>query len=46
LDRGCYSPEFGKNLQNTVLVMTYSGQLPVTLAYRLTTTDRAAVRAY
>ncbi len=45
LDTGQYAPEFGKPLQNTVLVMTYSGPLPVTLAYRLTTTGHAEAHA-
>jgi len=35
---GSYFPEFGKELPNSTLVMTYRGELPITLTYRMSKT--------
>ena len=41
IESGWYFPEFGKELPNSTLVMTYRGEVPVTLTYRMTKSLRA-----
>ncbi|MBU6434159.1 MAG: heparinase II/III family protein [Nitrospirae bacterium] len=36
IEPGWYFPEFGKELPNSTLVMTYRGEVPVILTYRMT----------
>jgi len=36
IERGCYCPEFGKIIENTVIVLTWTGALPVKLQYTIT----------
>ncbi len=36
VETGWHYPEFGKELSNNILVMTYHGAVPVTLAYHMT----------
>ena len=38
IEPGWHFPEFGKELANSTLVMTYRGAVPVTLTYRMTKT--------
>lgn len=41
IEQGWYFPEFGKELPNSTLVMTYRGALPVTFTCRMTKTLQA-----
>ncbi len=36
IESGCYYPEFGKTIKNTVIVLTWTGTLPVKLQYTIT----------